>query len=126
MNMRQLVCTIAGVLALAGLNGCKTESHTHSSELSDGRMVDDKNITEHIKDDLKNDPVYKFGDINVSTYAGLVQLSGFVNTEGEKQRAQSVAQSVRGVTRVENGITVKPIAPTPTGYTNQNNKIYSQ
>jgi len=37
MNMRQLVCTIAGILAMAGLNGCKTEH----SELSDGRVVDE-------------------------------------------------------------------------------------
>jgi hyperosmotically inducible protein len=125
MKMRQLVCTIAGMLALAGLSGCKTDEK-HSSELSDGRMVDDKHITERVEDGLKSDPVYKFGDINVSTYGGLVQLAGFVNTEGEKERAQSIAQNVPGVIRVENGIALKPTPPAPTGRTNQNSKIYSQ
>ena len=33
MKMRQLVCTIAGILALAGLNGCKTDEH-RSGELA--------------------------------------------------------------------------------------------
>jgi osmotically-inducible protein OsmY len=124
MKMRQLVCTIAGILALAGLNGCKTDQR--SSELSDGRMVDDRHINERVRDDLKNDPVYKFDDVNVSTFAGVVQLSGFANSEVQKQRAQTIAQNVSGVARVENGITIKPAPPAPTGRTNEANRIYSQ
>ena len=124
MNMRQLVCTIAGILALTGLNGCKTD---HSSELSDGRVVDDRHINERVRDDLKNDPVYKFDDVNVSTFTGVVQLSGFANSDVQKQRAQTIAQSVPGVNRVENGITIKPPPPAPpTGRTNSDNRIYSQ
>jgi len=125
MNMRQLVCTIAGILALAGLNGCKTDEH-RSAELSDGRMVDDKHINERVRDELKDDSVYKFNDVNVSTFAGVVQLSGFASSEAQKQRAQSIAQNVPGVIRVENGITLKPAPPTPTGRTNTDNRIYSQ
>ena len=117
MNMRQLVCTIAGILALGGLNGCKTD-HSGSSELSDGRMVDDKHINERVRDDLKHDPIYKFEDVNVSTYAGIVQLSGFATSEAQKNRAQTIAQSVPGVSRVANGITLKPAPPpAPTGET---------
>ena len=123
MNMRQLVCTIAGILALAGLNGCKTDEH--SSELSDGRMVDDKHINERVRDSLKADAVYKFEDVNVSTFAGVVQLSGFANSDAQKQRAQSITQTVPGVLRVENGITIKPAPPAPTGGTNAS-RIYSQ
>ena len=127
MNMRQLACTIAGILAV-GLTGCKTDKS--SSELSDGRVMDDKNINEHVKDGLKNDPAYKFSDVNVSTFSGLVQLSGFVNTDAQKDKAQQIAQGVPGVQKVENAITIKPMpaAPTttPTGRTNQDNKTYSQ
>jgi hyperosmotically inducible protein len=127
MNMRQLVCTIAGILALAGLNGCKTENEHRSSQLSEGRMIDDKHITEQVKDDLKNDPVYKFNDINATTYAGVVQLSGFASSETEKQKAQSIAQGVPGVMRVDNGIALTPRSPMPaTGRTNSDNRIYSQ
>jgi len=122
MNMRQLVCTIAGILAMAGLNGCKTEH----SELSDGRVVDDKHINERVKDGLKSDVLYKFDDINVSTFAGVVQLSGFANSDAQKEKAQSIAQNVPGVSRVENGITIKPPPPAPTGRTNTDNRIYSQ
>ena len=122
MNMRQLVCTIAGILAMAGLNGCKTEH----AELSDGRVVDDKHINERVKDGLKSDVVYKFDDINVSTFAGVVQLSGFANSDAQKEKAQSIAQNVRGVSRVENGITIKPPPSAPTGRTNTDNRIYSQ
>ena len=127
MNMRQLVCTIAGVLALASLNGCMTENEHRSNSLSEGRMIDDKHVTEQVRDDLKNDPVYKFNDINASTYAGVVQLSGFASSETEKQKAQSIAQRVPGVVRVDNGIALKPTPPMPaTGRTNSDNRIYSQ
>jgi hyperosmotically inducible protein len=111
------------MVALAGLNGCKTSEH---SELSSGRMVDDKHINERVRDELKSDAVYKFDDVSVSTYAGLVQLSGFVTIEAQKQRAQTLAETVPGVMRVDNGITLKPTPPAPTGRTNQENKIYSQ
>jgi hyperosmotically inducible periplasmic protein len=126
MNMRQLVCTIAGILALAGLNGCSTEGDHHAGGLSDGRMVDDKHINERVRDELRGDPVYKFDDINVSTFAGVVQLSGFADSDVQKQRAQNIAQHVPGVLRVDNGITLKPAPPMPTGRTNMDNKIYSQ
>jgi len=125
MNVRELVCTIAGVVALAGLNGCKTDDH--SSDLSHGRRLDDRHINERVKRELKSDGTYKFEDIKVSTFAGVVQLSGFANSDTQKQRAQSIVQNVRGVLRVENGITVKPPPPAPpTGRTNTNNRIYSQ
>lgn len=125
MSMRKIVCTVAGVVALAGLIGCQTDEH--SSDLSHGRKLDDRHINERVKKELKSDQVYKFEDINVSTFAGVVQLSGFADSDGQKQRAQSIVQNVPGVLRVENGITVKtpPSAP-PTGRTNTNNRIYPQ
>jgi hyperosmotically inducible protein len=125
MNKTQLACTIAGMLALGGLTGCKTNSH--SNELSEGRATDDKNINERVKDELENDPVYKFADVRVSTFSGVVQLSGFVNTDTEKEKAQQAAQRVPGIMKVENAITIKPTPPPmPTGRTNQDNKTYSQ
>ena len=125
MKMRQLACTITGMLALAGLTACQTE---RSSELSSGRMVDDKHINERVRDELKNDPVYKFDDVNVTTYAGVVQLSGFANIDAQRQRAQQLAQTVGGVMRVDNGITLKPAPPAPlapTGRTTEDSKTYA-
>jgi hyperosmotically inducible periplasmic protein len=125
MKIRKLVCAIAGVVALAGLDGCQTDDH--SSDLSHGRRLDDRHINERVKKELKSDGTYKFEDIKVSTFAGVVQLSGFANSDAQKQRAQSIVQNVPGVLRVENGITVKPSPPVPpAGRTNANNRIYPQ
>ncbi len=126
MKKRQLVCIIAGLVALAGLNGCQTDNERHSHELSSGRMIDDNHLNERVRTELKNDPVYKFSDVYVSTFAGVVQLSGFATIEAEKQRAQIVAENVRGVNRVDNGITLKPspASAAETGRTNAD-RIYS-
>ncbi len=127
MKKRQLVCIIAGLVAVASLSGCQTDNDHRSHELSSGRMIDDSHLNERVKTELKNDPVYKFGDIYVSTFAGVVQLSGFATIEAEKQRAQTIAENVRGVNRVENGITLKPApaAAVETGRTNADQRIYS-
>jgi hyperosmotically inducible protein len=79
-------------------------------------MVDDHKITAQIKSDLNHEPTYKFNDVDVKTFNGVVQLSGFVNTEDQKRRAAEIAQSVPGVAQVQNAISLKAEAPpSPTG-----------
>ena len=46
--------------------------------------------------------------INVNSYRGVVQLSGFVNSTEQIQRAGEAARKVEGVQKVENSIKVKP------------------
>jgi hyperosmotically inducible periplasmic protein len=46
--------------------------------------------------------------VNSDSYRGVVQLSGFVDSQDKIQRAEEVARSVQGVQRVENGVKVKP------------------
>jgi hypothetical protein len=77
-------------------------------------------ITETVEEKLQAEPVYKFSDVDVKTFAGVVQLSGFVGTEEQKARAGEVAQHVDGVTRVVNNITLIPRTNelSPTGRTN--------
>jgi hypothetical protein len=50
---------------------------------------------------------YKFGDVNVTSFRGVVQLSGFVNTSDQKRVAGSIAEKVEHVKRVENNISIK-------------------
>ena len=95
-------------LATAGFTGCSTWGGGHHDERSEGRVEDDQQITRAIKNSLDNEPVYKFNDVNVNTFAGIVQLSGFVNSEEQKQRAGELAQEVPGVTQVQNDLTLKP------------------
>lgn len=102
-------------------SGCKTTK----DERSDGRALDDKHITENVEKALKDEPTYKFTDINVNTFAGIVNLSGFVNSETQKARAEQLARGVSGVSDVSNGLVLKPEIQ-PTGRTNMNSRIYAE
>jgi osmotically-inducible protein OsmY len=114
----------AAVAMLLAFAGCESEKHS-SDQRSEGRAIDDKTITENVEKDLKGEPVYKFDNVEAKTFAGIVQLSGFVDTEAQKRRAAEVAQQVPGVHAVENGIALKPAPMAPTGSTNGAPRIYS-
>lgn len=118
------VILVAGTSAMFALTGCQMMNHG-SSDRTAGRELDDKTITENVKHNLDNEPVYKFTDVDVKTFAGVVQLSGFVNTDEQKNRAGQIAQQVQGVMQVDNNITLKPqsqnMAPTGRDYNNNYN-----
>ena len=117
-NLKKLLLIGGSTAAvvLAGLTGCQTRD---TSDRTAGRIIDDKAITERVEDRLKEDPLYKFTGVDVRTFAGVVQLSGFVDTQEQKNRAGGLAQNVQGVTRVINNIALKPdTGLTPTGGTN--------
>jgi hyperosmotically inducible protein len=104
--------------------GCSTSS---KDERSDGRLLDDKHITSKVEDALKKEPAYKFTNVRVDTFAGIVQLSGFVNTDAQKSRAEAIARDASGVKGVANGLTLKPITIVePTGRTNGAPRIYAE
>src|SRR5262245_40516754 len=115
--MQKIKCLIvaSALLCAVAFTGCST----YSGDRTEGRVVDDNKITKEVQNKLQSEPVYKFTDVDVKTFAGVVQLSGFVNSNDQKQRAAELAQSVPGVTQVMNSIALKPQpAPTPTGRTN--------
>jgi hyperosmotically inducible periplasmic protein len=124
-DKRKLTLCGAGMMAVlaAALVGCAT-SKSSSDERSEGRSIDDKNITSHVKEALKREPVYKFEGVDVQTFAGVVQLSGFVNIPEQKQRAVDIAVRQPGVMQVVNSLALKPVL-TPTGQPTQP-QIYSQ
>jgi hyperosmotically inducible periplasmic protein len=74
---------------------------------STGQKMDDKEVAGRVKNALDDNAAYKFPDVKVNTYGGRVQLSGFVQTREQKQKAEDVAKSIAGSTTVENKITVK-------------------
>jgi hyperosmotically inducible protein len=125
-QFRLLQSSIA-LAAVLGFGGCSTESSGNKhDERSEGRVVDDKQVKESVMKGLDGDPVYKFGSVDVSTYGGVVQLGGFVNTEDQKRRAGEIAQSTPGAREVVNGIALKPEPMSPTGATNGTPRIYSE
>lgn len=81
-------------------------SSTSTSE-SLGEYVDDVGISSKVRARLINDAELNVFKIDVTTYKGVVQLSGFVNTAAAKERAGDVAAAVDGVKDVRNDLIVK-------------------
>jgi osmotically-inducible protein OsmY len=74
---------------------------------STGEYIDDSVITTKVKYLLAADDFLKSFQINVETYKGTVQLSGFVGSEKAVDKAGQIARSVKGVTSVKNDLIVK-------------------
>ncbi|MEF8731082.1 MAG: BON domain-containing protein [Candidatus Accumulibacter meliphilus] len=72
-----------------------------------GEYVDDSVITSKVKAAIFNEPSLKSAEINVETFKGAVQLSGFVSSPAAISKAVAVTRSVGGVTSVKNDMLVK-------------------
>jgi osmotically-inducible protein OsmY len=74
---------------------------------STGQYVDDSVITTKVKAQLVTDDFLKSFQISVKTYKGVVQLSGFVDSQTAVDKAGEIARSVGGVKSVKNNLIVK-------------------
>ncbi len=101
MSKSFLALFAVGALLLAGCAGSRYREST-------GEYVDDSAITAKIKSAYAADPTVSALRVKVTTYKGIVQLSGFVNSEDERQKAVEIAQGVNGVQRVKDNLIVKP------------------
>lgn len=90
------------VLALAALAACAATR----TQQSTGEHIDDALITTKVKAALIDEPATKARHIEVDTFRGTVQLSGFVDSADEKAAATRVAHSVSGVQNVRNNLSV--------------------
>lgn len=90
-------------LVVASVLGCAGTSKQEST----GEYFDDTWITTKVKAALIEDPVVKATEVNVETFKGTVQLSGFVSSNAAMQQAVKVARSVKGVTSVKNDMQIK-------------------
>lgn len=93
---------IAG-FALVAMAGCAA-TRTHEST---GQYVDDTALTTKVKAAIFNEPTLKSAEINVETFKGNVQLSGFVNSQASIDTAVMVAKGVGGVSAVKNDMRLK-------------------
>ena len=92
------------VAALAvGIASCAKDPSRTS-----GRVMDDHSTTSRVKSALNKSPVYKFPNVDVNTYNGVVQLSGFVHRDEQKQVAAEVARNTEGVREVINNMSLVP------------------
>lgn len=90
-------------LAIVSLMGCASTATQEST----AQYVDDTVITTKVKTAIFNEPSLKSKEINVETFKGRVQLSGFVNSQSDINQAVAVAKTVGGVTSVSNDMRVK-------------------
>jgi osmotically-inducible protein OsmY len=91
------------VIFLASLLGCASTAKQEGT----GEYVDDTVITGKVKAAIFNEPSLKSAEINVETFKGVVQLSGFVSSQANIDKAVRVARSVPGVNSVENAMRLK-------------------
>lgn len=91
------------LIAVLFLTGCAATSTQEST----GQYLDDTAITTKVKTALLSDPEVGVLGINVETFKGTVQLSGFANSARERQRAVELTSSVEGVQSVQNDIRLK-------------------
>ena len=83
--------------------GCASSSTKEGT----GEYVDDTVITTKVKAAIFNEPTLKSAEINVETFKGVVQLSGFVSTQANINRATDVTRTVAGVKSVRNDMRIK-------------------
>ena len=78
-----------------------------SKHESTGQYIDDSVIMSKVKTQLAADDFLKSFQISVETYKGVVQLSGFVDSQQVVDKAGQIARKVYGVKSVKNNLIVK-------------------
>jgi osmotically-inducible protein OsmY len=94
-----VICLVLAVVVV----GCAGDRTSRST----GQYVDDSVIANKVKVALYADEQVKGRQIEVEAHKGTIQLSGFVNSTAEAQRAVQIARNVEGVREVRNSLIVK-------------------
>jgi len=103
MKPLKYVSVFIVALMLTAVVGCASTSTKEGT----GEYVDDTVITTKVKAAIFNEPTLKSAEINVETFKGVVQLTGFVSSDANMNKAVEVARGVKGVTSVRNDMRLK-------------------
>ena len=101
-TIQTLTSVVAALVAVTAL-GCASTSRSEGT----GEYVDDTVVTAKVKTAILEQPGLKSAEINVETFKGVVQLSGFVGSQASADSAVMVAKTVAGVKSVKNDMRVK-------------------
>ena len=96
----RLLTSLLLTLSIAGCAGGKTYEST-------GEYFDDVAITSKVKTSILGDGKLRFFQIDVTTFKGIVQLSGFVDNKEISISASEVTRTIKGVKMVNNNLIVK-------------------
>jgi len=102
-NITRKLATIAGALLMATALGCASTAKHEGT----GEYLDDTVITTKVKTAIFKEPTLKSAEINVETFKGVVQLSGFVSSSETQKTAVAVASNIEGVKSVKNDMRLK-------------------
>jgi osmotically-inducible protein OsmY len=103
MKQLKFVSAFFITFALLFSLGCAS-TNTHEST---GQFVDDSAITNKVRIALFDEPTLKSTEIRVETYKGIVQLSGFVRSQANIDKAVDLTSHVPGVQSVKNSMLIK-------------------
>ena len=103
MKQFKLLTAFFLAVTLATTLGCASSPKQEGT----GEYIDDSVITTKVKAAVFKEETLKSTEINVETFKGVVQLSGFVNSEADIKKAVEIARSVKGVTSVKNDMRLK-------------------
>jgi osmotically-inducible protein OsmY len=98
-----LIPCLVFLMLIATFAACSA-TRTHEST---GEYVDDSVITTKVKSLLGADDFLKSFQISVETYKGVVQLTGFVNSQKAVNRAVEITNTVKGIKAIKNDLIVK-------------------
>lgn len=98
----------APALLLAAMLGVTLVACTSTpTQQSTGEVIDDGVVTAKVKAALIEDPVTKAHQINVETFKGAVQLSGFVESDEARTRALQLVRDIDGVKSVKDAMEIR-------------------
>ncbi|NTV11665.1 MAG: BON domain-containing protein [Zoogloea sp.] len=102
--VKPLAVALLVATATIGITACTPQASRESA----GEYVDDATVTARVKTALAQTPNVSVAEVNVETYRGVVQLSGFIDSDDMAQRAIAAAKNVPGVRSVKNDMRIKP------------------
>jgi osmotically-inducible protein OsmY len=103
IKINRSLASLAGAVLMATALGCASTAKHEAT----GEYVDDTVITTKVKAAIFNEPTLKSAEINVETFKGVVQLSGFVTSATAQNTAVVVARNVGGVKSVKDDMRLK-------------------
>lgn len=102
------VILIGVLLTTFGCASTTNNSDTNANKKeSAGEYLDDSVITAKVKAAVLNEETLKSAEINVETYKGVVQLSGFVSSMSDINKAVEITRNIKGVSSVKNDMQLK-------------------
>ena len=103
VNYYNKLAAVFLAILMASLVGCASTDTKEGT----GEYIDNAVITAKVKAAIFDEPTLKSAEINVETFKGVVQLSGFVSSQANIDKAVEIARQVTGVKSVKNDMQLK-------------------